>query len=128
MLRNSQRTLSVICLCRGRCICQSLHLRSFSIYTERQKKLITSSERHSLKSTASELIIFGHRLAIHVVILIKHIYKNKSLLESKRRKIWWNRKRSIFKNHRNCSPLESGVCRRQKPVRWLYNPPLKLNE
>ena len=30
-------------------------------YTERDKKLITSSERRSLKSTASELIIFGHR-------------------------------------------------------------------
>ena len=32
-----------------------------SLYTERQKKLITSSERHSLKSKASTLIIFGHR-------------------------------------------------------------------
>ena len=43
------------------------------MHTERQNKLITSSEGHSLKSTASKLIIFGHRLAI--VILIKHIYK-----------------------------------------------------
>ena len=31
-------------------------------YTERQKKLITSSEWHSLKSTASEWIVFAHRL------------------------------------------------------------------
>ena len=31
------------------------------MYTERQKKLITSSERRSLKSTASKLIIFRHR-------------------------------------------------------------------
>ena len=31
------------------------------IYTERQKKLITSSGRRSLKSTASILIIFGHK-------------------------------------------------------------------
>ena len=30
-------------------------------YTERQKKLITSSGRRSLKSTASKLIIFGHK-------------------------------------------------------------------
>ena len=33
----------------------------FLIYTERQKKLITSSGRRSLKSTASKLIIFGHK-------------------------------------------------------------------
>ena len=32
-------------------------------YTERQKKLITSSERHILKSKAQKLIIIGHRLA-----------------------------------------------------------------
>ena len=31
-------------------------------YTERQKKLITSSEWHSLKSTASKWFIFRHRL------------------------------------------------------------------
>ena len=31
-------------------------------YTERQKKIITSSElRHSPKSIASKIIIFGHR-------------------------------------------------------------------
>ena len=29
-------------------------------YTERQEKLVTSSERRSLKSTASKLIIFRH--------------------------------------------------------------------
>ena len=41
------------------------------IYTERQKKLITSSECHSLKSKASTWIIFRHRLGIF--ILNKHI-------------------------------------------------------
>ena len=41
----------------------------WEMYTEHQKKLITSSERLFLKSKASKLIIFGHRLAI--VILIK---------------------------------------------------------
>ena len=57
------------------------------LYTEHQKKHITSSERHSLKSKASKWIIFGHRLAI--VILIKHILKDKDkgLLGSKRRKM-----------------------------------------
>ena len=39
--------------------------------TERQKKLITSSECHSLKSRASTRIIFGHRLG--KFILNKHI-------------------------------------------------------
>ena len=34
---------------------------AFTIYTERQKKLITSSWRRSLKSTATKLIIFGHK-------------------------------------------------------------------
>ena len=41
------------------------------IHTERQKKLITSSECHSLKSKASTWIIFGHRLG--KCILNKHI-------------------------------------------------------
>ena len=40
-------------------------------YTERQKKLITSSEWHSLKSKASTWIIFGHRLGKFV--LNKHM-------------------------------------------------------
>ena len=34
---------------------------NLQVYTERQKKLITSSGRRSLKSTASKLIIFGHK-------------------------------------------------------------------
>ena len=53
------------------------------IYTERQKKLITFSEWHSLKSTASKWFIFGHRLG--QFILNKHIRRKKSLLQSKRR-------------------------------------------
>ena len=43
------------------------------MYTERQKKLITSSECHSLKSKALTWIIFGHRLG--KFILNKHIQK-----------------------------------------------------
>ena len=42
--------------------------------------------------------------------------------------MWWNHKRSIFKNHRNCLPLGLGVRSRQNPVRRLRNPPLKLNK
>ena len=45
------------------------------MYTERQKKRITSSEWHSLKSTASKWFIFGHRLG--KFILNKHILKKK---------------------------------------------------
>ena len=37
-----------------------------------------------------------------LVFLLKHIWKIKGLRCSKGRKIWWNRKRSFFKNHRNC--------------------------
>ena len=44
-----------------------------TIYTERQKKLITSLECHPLKSKASIWIIFGHRLG--KFILNKHIAK-----------------------------------------------------
>ena len=72
------------------------------IYTERQKKFITSPEWHSLNSKALKWIVIGHRLAI--VLLAKHIPKNKRLLEPKRSKIRWNCKRSFFKIHRNCSP------------------------
>ena len=42
-------------------------------YTEHQMKLITSSERHSLKSKAPKLTISEHNLAI--VLLTKHIKK-----------------------------------------------------
>ena len=41
------------------------------MYTEHQKKLITSSEWHSLKSTESKWFIFGHRLGKFT--LNKHI-------------------------------------------------------
>ena len=61
------------------------------IYTERQKKLITSSERHTLKSKTLKLIIIRHKLAI------KHISKNLHLEGSKMNKIRWNCKRSVFK-------------------------------
>ena len=41
--------------------------------TDRQKKLITSSERHSLNFTTSKWIIFGHWQA--TVLRMKHIWK-----------------------------------------------------
>ena len=50
-------------------------------YTERQKKLITSSEWHSLKSTASKWFIFGHRLG--KFILNKHILKKQKFTSIK---------------------------------------------
>ena len=77
-----------------------LHNWIFANYTERRKKLITSSEWRSLKSTSLKWIIFGHRFAI---VLLKDIWKIKGLLLSKRRKMQWNCKRKFFKNHRNCS-------------------------
>ena len=40
---------------------RAMYLHNGDTITERQKKLITSSEQCSLKSTASKLIIFGHR-------------------------------------------------------------------
>ena len=73
-------------------------------YTERQKKLITSSGRRSLKSTLSKLIIFGHKSAL--ILLNKNIWKTQDFLASKRRKMRLNHERSFFKNRRNCSPSE----------------------
>ena len=61
-----------------------------------------STERHSLKSKSSKLIILGHILAIEL-LLTKHISKNKSLLESKRSKnVMKLHKVIFFLNHRNC--------------------------
>ena len=57
---------------------QSIPSWLFQSYTERQKKLITSSEQHSLKSKASKLIIFGHSLAI--VLLTKHTYNKQTFV------------------------------------------------
>ena len=45
------------------------------MYTERQKKLITSLKCYPLKSKASTWIIFGHRLGKY--ILNKHIEEKK---------------------------------------------------
>ena len=74
------------------------------MYTERQKKLITSSGRRSLKSTMSKLMIFGHKLAL--ILLTKNIWKTEDFLVSKRRKMRWNPERYIFENRRNCSQSE----------------------
>ena len=57
-------------------------------YTEHQKKLITSSERCSLKSTASKLIIFWTQ--INYSSPYEAHLKSQGLLLPKRRKIWWN--------------------------------------
>ena len=59
------------------------------MYTEHQKKLITSSGRCSLKSMLSKLIIFGHKLSFNYS-LIRISKKN---LVSKRRNMWWNPER-----------------------------------
>ena len=73
-------------------------------YTERQKKLITSSARRSLKSTLSKLIIFGHKQAL--ILLNKNIWKTQDFRVPKRRKLRLNHERSFFENRRNCSPSE----------------------
>ena len=62
-------------------------------YIERQKKHITSSEWHSLKSTASTWFIFGHRLGKFKVYFNQRGDKCDEIA-----------KRSSFKNHRNCLP------------------------
>ena len=48
---------------------------------------------------------------------MKHISKIKRLLLTKKRKLWWNRKRSFFKNHRNCSLRTST---KGRPF-WTFN-------
>ena len=58
------------------------------------KKLISSSERHTLKSTTSKWIIYGQWWAI--VLLMKHICKMKGLLLSKRRKKLWNWRKKTY--------------------------------
>ena len=72
--------------------------------SERQKiQVSTSLERHSLKSKSLKRLIIGHRLALNTCstpYFIKHISRSKRLLESTRSKMQWNRKRSLFKNHR----------------------------
>ena len=60
----------------------------------------------------------------HIWTQISYIYlyfstskkQNKGLLYSKRRNMWWNRKRSVFKNHRNCWSPGLGVLRRRLRV------------
>ena len=54
------------------------------------------------------------------------IYKYLSILNRKKEEVISDK--WFFKNHRNCSPPNSRVCHGQKPVRWLHNLPLKLNE
>ena len=90
---------------------------TISVDTERQKKLITSSERHSLKSKALKWIIIGHRLAI--VLLTKHISKIKRVIESKESKIIGEIARgSFFNNHRNYSPPGQRIYFSQTVLLW----------
>ena len=79
------------------------------IYTERQKKLITSSERHSLKFTTSKLIIFGHSWAL--ILLNQNIWKKQRSACVKKEKNVVKSQMVIFslKNRRNCSPSSSSI-------------------
>ena len=69
------------------------------------------------------------RVSLHRLgkfILNKHIWKNKSLLQSKRRNAMKSQEVN-FQKSQNSLPFGLGVRSRQKPVRRLRNPPLKLN-
>ena len=84
-------------------------------YTEHQNTF-TSSERHTLKSKASEWIIFGLRLALVILVIL--------LSTSKKQKQWfaWVKKektvKSVFKKHRNCSPPGLGVVANKCRYHW----------
>ena len=69
-------------------------------------------------------IIMECRLA--TVIPNKHILKQRFAWVKEEKNVKWQE--VIIKNPRNCSPPGLEVRRRQKPVQWLHNPPLKLNE
>ena len=68
------------------------------------KRNITSSEWHSLKSKASKLIIFGHRLAI----VILSTCTKQLFAWVKKDKMRWNYKRSVFKNSQKLLPSQAG--------------------
>ena len=76
-----------------------------SMYTERQKKLITSSGQRPLKSMLSKLIIFAHKKKA-LILLNKNIWKTQDFLTAKRRKMWLNHERSFFEIRKYCSPSE----------------------
>ena len=113
-----------LCLCQIFWCVQSYF--QIILYTLSVKRSLSLLPRHSLNSKATKWIIFGHRLAI--VLLTKHISRSKLLLESKRSKMLWNHKRSLFRSHRNCSPPTHRVRHGQTPVQRLHNPSVKLNE
>ena len=93
---------------------------------KKKKKNITSLECRPLKSNASTSIIFWHRLG--KVILNKHIRKKQKFTPIIEEINVMKSQEVNFQNHRNCLPLGLGVRSRQKPLRRLRNPPLKLNE
>ena len=94
------------------------------------KKLITLSERHSIKSRTWKWIIIRHRLAI--VLLTEHIKKKTFDFKSKKCIKWGE----IARGHSSKItetirlPARARSPHGQYPMRRLHkcNPPLKLNE
>ena len=89
-------------------------LNQICLYTERQKKLITSSGRRSLKSTASKLIIFGHKEAL--ILLNKNIRKKQDILASKRRKYGLITKGNFSKIAETAHRASSVRAPRKRPI------------
>ena len=71
--------------------------RIFFIHHWASKILTTHLRWHSLKYTASKLIIFRYSCAI--ILLMKHIWKN--FVRVNKEKMHWNRKRSLFQKSQN---------------------------
>ena len=70
-------------------------MQQWLIYTESQKKLITSSGRRPLKSTLSKLIIFGQKLAL--ILLNKNIWKTHHFSRIKKEKNAVKSQKVIFR-------------------------------
>ena len=95
-------------------------------YTDRQKKLITSSAWHSLKSTASKWFIFGHRLG--KFILNKHMYLKKQKCTSIKEEINAMKSQEVnFQKSQKLLASWAGSSKQTIAVRRLRNLPLKLN-
>ena len=90
-----------------------------AIYTEHQKKFITSSERHSLKSKASKWIIFGH--SYKLVILIKYI-KKKRFAWIKNEKNAVKSQEVSFQKSQKLLASWAGSSLQTKPIRRSHNP------
>ena len=89
-------------------------------YTEHQKKLITSSVRRSLKSTASKLII----LETNKLTPWKEYLKNTRFSRVRKERTRLNHERSFFENRKNCSPSElhrGSLCRTFNSYSFSFN-------